>query len=80
MAKKPKKLPADFEQALGELEELVETMEQGDLTLEQSLADFERGIQLTRICQKALQDAEQKVKILLEKDGEAEAVPFTDGE
>ncbi len=53
-----------FEQALRELEGLVERMEQGDLTLEESLRCFERGIELTRLCQQALRDAEQKVEIL----------------
>jgi len=61
--------PPDFEQALTELEALVEKMEQGDLSLEESLQSFERGIQLTRNCQQALQEAEQKVQVLLEKDG-----------
>lgn len=60
----------DFEQSLQELERLVEKMERGDLTLEESLKHFERAISLTRACQKALSQAEQKVKILLEKDGE----------
>jgi len=61
--------PVDFEQALKELEALVERMEQGDLTLEDSLKSFERGISLTRRCQQALQDAEQKVEILTARDG-----------
>ncbi|SCZ55100.1 exodeoxyribonuclease VII small subunit [Thiohalomonas denitrificans] len=61
----------DFERSLEELEQLVERMEHGDLTLEDSLKDFERGIELTRACQKALQEAEQKVQQLVEKsDGE----------
>ena len=66
----------DFERALEELEALVEKMEAGDLTLEESLKHFERGVALTRACQKALAEAEQKVKILLEKDGKAELHPF----
>jgi exodeoxyribonuclease VII small subunit len=61
----------DFEKSIAELEALVERMESGELTLEQSLRDFERGVALTRSCQKALTDAEQKVKILLSRDGEA---------
>ncbi|MCC6716147.1 MAG: exodeoxyribonuclease VII small subunit [Gammaproteobacteria bacterium] len=61
----------DFEKSIAELEALVERMESGELTLEQSLKDFERGVALTRLCQKALSDAEQKVKILLSRDGEA---------
>jgi len=56
----------DFEASLNELEKLVDALEQGDLSLEQSLQDFERGINLTRSCQSALTDAQQKVKILLE--------------
>lgn len=59
----------NFEKSLQELESLVEKMETGDLTLEESLKCFERGVALTRNCQKALQEAEQKVQILLEKDG-----------
>ena len=60
----------DFEKALDELEGLVERMEQGESSLEESLKDFERGIELTRSCQAALAEAEQKVEILLQKDGE----------
>jgi exodeoxyribonuclease VII small subunit len=60
----------DFEKALQELETLVERMEQGESSLEDSLKDFERGIELTRSCQAALAEAEQKVQILLEKNGE----------
>ena len=52
-----------------DLEELVERLEQGDLSLEESLAAFERGVLLTRACQTALKDAEQKVEILLKKAG-----------
>lgn len=66
----------DFEQALEELEALVERMEKGDLALEDSLKSFERGIALTRLCQKALQEAEQKVEILTGKDSDARVEPF----
>lgn len=66
----------DFEQSLKELEELVEQMEQGDLSLEASLQAFERGVQLTRNCQKALASAEQKVQQLLEQTETANPVPF----
>jgi len=69
--------PIDFEKALAELEQLVGHMEQGDLTLEQSLKEFERGVELTRHCQKALQEAEQKVEVLLQKSADAELSPFT---
>lgn len=68
----------DFEAALKELENLVERMEQGDQSLEQSLKDFERGVELTRTCQKALKQAEQKVQLLLEQSGQAELTPFDD--
>ena len=68
---KKTKQPANFETALQELEALVEDMEQGDISLEESLKKFERGIELTRNCQKALQEAEQKVQLLVEKkDGD----------
>lgn len=66
MAKKEEKF--DFEKALAELEKLVETMEAGDMSLEDSLKQFERGVALTRSCQKALADAEQKVQILLQNN------------
>lgn len=82
MAKKPSgsKTNIDFEASLKELEELVEKMEQGDLSLEQSLKDFERGVALTRACQQALQEAEQKVKILASKGEEDELENFEGGE
>ncbi len=75
MAKRSVKKP-DFETALAELEALVEKMEQGDLSLDESLQQFERGVQLTRSCQQALQDAEQKVQVLLQKDGQDTLEPF----
>lgn len=68
--------PFDFEQALAELEQLVERMEHGELSLEQSLKDFERGIALTRACQGALKEAEQKVQILTSQGGQEELEPF----
>ncbi len=68
----------DFEAALQELEKLVEQIEKGELTLEESLRDFERGIELTRKCQQALQEAEQRVLLLSGKDDDAELVPFED--
>ena len=67
-----------FEDSLEELEQLVEQMEQGDLSLEDSLKSFERGVKLTSTCQKALQGAEQKIQILLEKNGEQTLEPFND--
>lgn len=71
-----KKASLDFEQSLAELQALVERLENGELSLEESLAAFEQGIALTRDCQGALAQAEQKVQILLERDGELAAQPF----
>lgn len=67
-----KKKEFDFEKAITELEQLVEKMEQGNLSLETSLQLFERGIALTRSCQKALTEAEQKVQILIREGGREE--------
>ena len=73
----PRKKPQpSFEQQLSELEALVETMEKGEQSLEQSLESFERGIQLTRACQQALKEAEQKVEILSGKNQDAQVEPF----
>ncbi len=69
---------AGFEQALSELESLVDSLEKGDLSLEASLAAFERGIGLARTCQKTLDEAEQRVLILTAKSAEAELEPFAD--
>ncbi len=66
----------DFEQALGELESVVEKLEHGDLPLEDALKQFERGIELTRSCQAALKQAEQRVEILLAKTPDAAPEPF----
>ena len=75
---------ADFERSLAELESIVARLEQGELSLEESLQQFERGVGLTRICQSALQQAEQKIEILMrtgsshrpEGDPELTAMPF----
>jgi exodeoxyribonuclease VII small subunit len=66
----------DFEQALAELEQIVETLEHGDLPLDEALRRFERGVELTRHCQSALKTAQQRVEILLRRNSEPEAVPF----
>lgn len=68
MAKKSE-LPT-LETSLTEISGLIEKMERGDLTLEQSLAQFERGITLIKHAQKILQDAEQKVQILLQTNSQ----------
>ncbi len=70
----------DFETNLAELETLVTQMEQGDLSLEQSLQAFEQGIRLTRECQQTLNQAEQKVQVLIEQNGAVEAIDFETGE
>ncbi len=63
----------NFETAMAELEELVAQIETGNLSLEESLKQFEQGIKLSRVCQQALTDAEQRVKILTESlNGETE--------
>ena len=67
MTKKPK--TPSLEESLSEVATLIETMEHGNLSLEQSLERFERGIQLIKHCQKVLQDAEQKVHILMQNTG-----------
>jgi exodeoxyribonuclease VII small subunit len=74
MARQPK--DPDFEQALAELEKLVERLESGDLPLDEALKTFERGVELTRHCQTALKAAQQKVEILLKRSGQVEVEPF----
>jgi len=71
-----KKVALDFEQSLAELQQLVERLESGELSLEDSLTCFEQGIGLTRDCQAALNQAEQKVQMLLERNGSVQEVPF----
>jgi exodeoxyribonuclease VII small subunit len=73
------KLP-DFERSLGELEELVAKLEQGDVPLEEALKTFERGVALTRQCQTALRAAQQKVEMLLTRNGEESIESFSDDE
>ncbi|TRW48100.1 exodeoxyribonuclease VII small subunit [Aliidiomarina halalkaliphila] len=67
-----------FEQAIQELEQIIQALEQGDLPLEQSLQQFERAVALTRVSQKKLQDAEQRVQILLQQQQEETLSDFTD--
>ena len=75
------KLP-DFEKSLTELEALVAKLEQGDVPLEEALKTFERGVALTRQCQTALRTAQQKVEVLLARNGDEtiEAFASDDGE
>jgi len=74
MVAKRKKL--DYETAVSELESLVERLEQGDISLEESLKLYERGVLLARDCQEALQAAEQKVQMLIQQSGQSELVDF----
>lgn len=71
-----KKKP-ELEQALEELETVVEQLEHGEMSLEDSLKAFEQGVRLTRQCQAILAAAEQKVQLLIEQNGELRAEPFT---
>jgi exodeoxyribonuclease VII small subunit len=68
-----KQATPDFEAALAELEAIVQRLERGELPLEESLRQFERGVALTRSCQKALRQAEQKIRVL-GKDSDGEIV------
>ena len=74
MSKKDELSLGQLEKTLGDLEALVEKLEAGELPLNQALKEFERGIKLTKQCQSALKDAEQKIEILL--GGDDEPVPF----
>ncbi|QDY41199.1 exodeoxyribonuclease VII small subunit [Candidatus Pantoea soli] len=75
----PKKAeaPVTFESALQQLEQIVSRLESGELPLEDALNEFERGVQLARSGQQTLQQAEQRVQILLSDDKDAELAPFT---
>ena len=77
---KKKQASFDFEKALEELEELVSSMEDGKLSLEDSLQAFEKGIKLPRECQAALKKAEQKVQVLINENGDTEELEFEDDE
>jgi exodeoxyribonuclease VII small subunit len=71
-----RKKSVNFEQALEELENLVEQMEDGELSLEESLAAFEKGVRIARECQEALKLAEQRVQVLLQQNGEEKLADF----
>lgn len=66
----------DYEASITELESLVERLEQGDLSLEESLKLYESGVLLTRDCQEALSQAEQKVQLLFQQSDQANLVDF----
>ena len=71
--------PINLEKTLADLELLVEELESGTLSLDDAMKKFEEGVKLTRMCQKTLKEAEQKVELLLQNsDGEDESIPFDD--
>ncbi|MCY3731386.1 MAG: exodeoxyribonuclease VII small subunit [Rhodospirillaceae bacterium] len=76
MAGKKNQSVGALEKSLEELEALVEELESGELSLEDALKCFERGVKLTRQCQATLKEAEQKVEILLKRTAEADPEPF----
>lgn len=69
---------ADFERSLDALEQLVERMEQGDMSLDESLAAYEHGVGLYRRCQTALEEAEMRVRLLTDPQDPAGAQPYPD--
>ena len=73
-----KKIEIDFEKALEQLEGIVEDLESGDLSLENSLKSFEKGIKLARQCQEQLSKAELQVQKLIEENGELKTTPLKD--
>lgn len=71
----PNKLP-NLEESLTEISALIDKMEHSELTLEQSLGHFERGITLVKHCQKILEEAEQKVQILIQNNNQEELIAY----
>jgi len=67
-SKKTSNRSFSFEKSMERLEEIVERLEQGDLTLEESLKDFEEGVNLVKGCRQYLEEASQKVEILVSSD------------
>ncbi|MCH7914238.1 MAG: exodeoxyribonuclease VII small subunit [Deltaproteobacteria bacterium] len=78
MAKKEQE-KKKFEEALGELEEVVEQLESGDLSLENSLAAFEKGVGLVKLCNQKLAEVEKKIELLVkDRDGKLQLTPLDD--
>ncbi len=75
MTDKPKKTPT-LEESLAEITQLIDKMEHSELTLEQSLSNFERGISLVKNCQKILDEAEQKVQILIQNNNQEQLTSY----
>ena len=65
-----------FEEKIKELEQVVNALEKGDMNLDESLTKFEEGMRLSKECNKMLEDAEKRITVLLEKDGEIEETEF----
>jgi exodeoxyribonuclease VII small subunit len=79
VTKKPSNLPK-LEESLSEITQIIEKMEHSDQTLEQSLTHFERGVTLIKHCQKILEEAEQKVQILIQNNSKEELTSYGDDE
>ncbi|WP_459594470.1 exodeoxyribonuclease VII small subunit [Dickeya ananatis] len=77
MCRKKTEQPVSFESSLAELEQIVSRLESGELPLEEALNAFEQGVQLARQGQVKLQQAEQRVQILLNDDPDTALTPFT---
>ena len=80
MARKTTTRIVNFEKSLKQLENLVEKLEKGELSLEESLKQFEEGIKLTRECRQALKNAEQKISVLSNKNGDWIEKRFDNGD
>jgi exodeoxyribonuclease VII small subunit len=72
----PESKPASFESCLDQLEKVVKELEGGDLQLERSLELFEKGMTLSEICRKQLEEAETRIEMLMKKDGKIQPEPF----
>ena len=70
----------NFEKNMSDLENIVTELEKGDLNLDESISKFEEGIKISKQCNKILEDAEKKITILLEKDGEVKEENFVSEE
>ena len=68
---------ANFEDNMENLEKIVSELEKGDLNLDESISKFEEGIKISKDCNKILEEAEKKITILLEKDGELQEENFS---
>lgn len=71
---------SNFEKNMSDLENIVTKLEKGDLNLDESISKFEEGIKISKQCNKILEDAEKKITILLEKDGEVKEENFVSEE